>query len=134
LDVLVADDDDDTRELVATALRGAGFKVREAADGRELIELFIDLRKEHPTHVCLVVSDIGMPNIDGIEATRRVRQLEPLTPIVLVSAFSDPTTLREAHIAGARMVLCKPVDRAVLIDAVHRAILPVVEERDSLDN
>jgi putative two-component system response regulator len=112
---LVADDDDDTRTLIATVLRRAGFQVVEASNGDELIERYADLRENASPSV--IVSDIGMPGCDGIAATERLRNDSPV-PIVLVTAFEDPGTLQSARRAGADLVLFKPVDGASLVRAI----------------
>ncbi len=113
---LVADDDDDSRALLATVLRRAGFEVVEACDGDELIARYSALSsRSGPT---VVVSDIGMPGCDGISATQRLRS-ESLVPIVLVTAFDDPETLKSARSAGADLVLFKPVSAASLVRAVQ---------------
>src|SRR5436190_1757044 len=103
---LVADDDDDTRTLMASALRRAGFEVRESADGDELVASFAETTSMRT----LVVSDIGMPKCDGIKATLALKKLSPLTPVLLVTAFGNPRTLASARDAGADVVLTKPLN------------------------
>lgn len=114
---LVADDDDDCRTLLATVLRRAGFKVIEASNGQELIELFANLRAQACPGPTVVVSDVGMPGCDGISATQVLRS-DSRVPIVLVTAFDDDETLRLARSSGADQVLCKPVDGSLLMDAI----------------
>lgn len=108
---LVADDDDDTRALVARALRRAGFDVVEAANGQQLIDSFDAL----PSAPTIVVSDIGMPELDGIDAARVLHQKNPLMPIVLVTAFKDRLTTDSARDAGASQVLFKPLNISSLV-------------------
>ena len=108
---LVADDDDDTRTLIATALRRAGFEVNESSDGAELVASFPPFALLNT----LVVSDIGMPKCDGIELTRAVKKMAPTTPVLLVTAFGDPRRLTEARDAGADDVLPKPLNLVVLV-------------------
>lgn len=117
---LVADDDDDVRALLSAALRRAGFDVAEACDGDELLELFAELRASHGDQPAVIVSDIGMPGCDGLEATRVLRTTCPGVPIVLITAFADAFTHRSAEDAGATVVLPKPVDRSVLVRQVVR--------------
>jgi response regulator NasT len=112
---LVADDDEDSRTLLASVLRRAGFCVVEASDGDELIERYSAL--EAGAKPTVVVSDIGMPGCDGISATQKLRSESPV-PIVLVTAFEDQATLQSARSAGADLVLFKPVDAASLVRAV----------------
>jgi two-component system nitrogen regulation response regulator GlnG len=111
---IVADDDDDARYLVATALRKAGFGVSEAVDGLELLSLAegVDFSK------WLVVSDIGMPGCDGISVTQTLRGLAPNVPIVLITAYTDLETRRSALGAGADRVLHKPLDLTQLVSTV----------------
>lgn len=115
---LVADDDDDTRTLLAASLRRAGFHVVEASDGEQLLEQYSSLRAQACTGPTVVVSDIGMPGCDGIAATQALR-CDSLVPIILVTAFSDDETLRMARSAGADIVLCKPVDGASLVEVIR---------------
>jgi len=109
--VVVADDDEDIRSLMAASFRRAGFEVAEASDGEELLESF---STSLPRRV-LVVSDIGMPNMDGIAAAEAVRRTSATTPVVLVTAFGDERTLRGAREAGADRVLLKPLDLGLLV-------------------
>ena len=119
---LVADDDDDTRILMAGALRRAGFAVSESSNGEELVASFAAFGSSQT----IVVSDIGMPKCDGIEATIAVKKLAPRTPVLLVTAFGDPRRLAEAHDAGADQVMKKPLD---MDDLVRSALALVLRER-----
>jgi CheY-like chemotaxis protein len=112
---LVADDDDDTRTLMASALRRAGFDVSESSNGEELVAMFKSLASEP----ALVVSDIGMPKCDGIAATIALKTLAPHLLVLLVTAFNDPFTLAAARDAGADQVLGKPLN----LDALVRSAL-----------
>jgi CheY-like chemotaxis protein len=114
---LVADDDEDTRTLLAGILRRAGFDVIEVGDGDELVQRFAALRSDACVAPSVVVSDIGMPGRDGIAATQALRSASPV-PIVLVTAFEDAETLRSARSAGADLILCKPVDGVSFLHAV----------------
>lgn len=119
---LVADDDDDTRTLFARCLRGVGFSVLEAADGEQLMDVFGSTWASNPAQQLVVISDIGMPERNGIEATRLLRQTAPNVPVILVTAFSDPNTLQAAHEAGATRVMLKPVNRATFVEAALQAL------------
>ncbi len=111
--VLVADDDAHVRSLFATLLQAANgvASVIEAADGAEAVEL---CRKEH---VDVAVLDLNMPRLDGVEAARRLRALQPSPRIALHS--SDPELLRQ-RAAGLGLPLFDKVDVERLRDWVER--------------
>jgi DNA-binding response OmpR family regulator len=111
---IVADDDEDARFLVVAALRRAGFRVTEAADGFELLAIADDC----DVSTLLVVSDIGMPGCDGIAATRLLRGRAPTLPIVLITANTDLETKEGALLAGADCLFYKPLDLRQLVDTV----------------
>lgn len=121
VDALVADDDPDARALVSSALIRAGLSVREASDGRELLELFDALERHAPTRLRLVLSDIGMPLVDGIEAAQRIQARRPDLLIVLMTGFTDEATLDTAAQSGAARVMSKPVDLSELSILLLRA-------------
>jgi DNA-binding NarL/FixJ family response regulator len=104
--VLVADDDPIIRESLAAILEGQADMevVGEAADGQQAVELASNLR---PT---VVLTDIGMPRLDGIEATRLIKRAIPETAVIFLTVYS--THLMEALAAGASRYLLKdcPVD------------------------
>jgi two-component system chemotaxis response regulator CheY len=116
---VVADDDDDWRSLVSMALRDAGFQVCEACDGEELLARYAALRVLTGQHV-VVVSDIGMPGLDGVAATAELRNASEEVPILLVTGERSPRVLTAAHAAGATLVIAKPVDRGELVRAVRQ--------------
>jgi CheY-like chemotaxis protein len=116
---LVADDDDDYRLLVANALRRAGFAVLEHANGKELVASYEALSPARP----LIVSDIAMPECDGIAATTALRKDPHRAPILLMTGCGE-STVREAEDAGADLVLSKPINLELLV----RAALALIDE------
>jgi CheY-like chemotaxis protein len=118
---VVADDDDDNRALFVAALRRDGFEASEVRNGNELVDRVATLRREG-RDALVVVSDVCMPECDGIQAATRLRQISLTLPIVLVTASNDPNTWRAAAAAGADAVLQKPVAPQVLTRAVRHAM------------
>lgn len=114
---LVVDDDARVRAVLAEALRQNGILVVEAASGREALTLLAD------TPPTFVLTDIEMPDIDGLELCRRLRE-QPHTrdvPIIVVTG-SGVTQVDEAIAAGCDAVLHKPCSMADLL-ATIRALL-----------
>ena len=104
--VMVVDDSEDIRELICMQLRCKGYRVVEAANGEEAVELAVR------THPGLILMDLNMPVMDGYEATRRIKALPGLggVPVVAVSAFCDPSSSHKALEAGCVECVRKPVD------------------------
>jgi CheY-like chemotaxis protein len=117
--IVLAENDDDARALVADTLRRLGFAVLEARDGNELLEHVKRLRDGGRT-VALVLSDISMPGCDGIEATRRLIDANPGQRVLLMTAFGDQATLQRATQAGAFAILRKPFSLGSLEELVLR--------------
>jgi DNA-binding response OmpR family regulator len=116
--VLVADDDPDVLELVAFRLRRAGYRTLTARDGREALEL---AERERPD---LSVLDIAMPEMDGLEVTRRIRDGEGdrRMPIILLTALSQERDVRAGIIAGADAYIRKPFSHRELRSRVDAMI------------
>ena len=114
--VLIVDDDPFIRKLIATTLEDvAGFELVEAADGREAVEA---AARVHPE---LVFLDIEMPELNGLEACRRLRA-EPHTAratIVILTAAAGDAAERDAETAGADLFLTKPFSPLELLRLVH---------------
>jgi len=104
--VLVVDDDEDIRVILARFLEGAGYRVAQAPDGPSGIERF---GLERPD---LVLLDLQMPGMDGLEACRRLRALPGGTgiPVFMVTVRSQLATVSEALQAGATDYVLKPFD------------------------
>jgi CheY-like chemotaxis protein len=117
--VLVAEDSADTRAVLRHALASYGYRVMEAADGREAVEA---AQSECPD---LVVMDLNMPVMDGLAATERIRELRDRcgdVPIVAATAF-DTYGMREAAMeAGCDAYLLKPLDLDELESVIARLL------------
>ncbi|MFC7475182.1 ATP-binding protein [Dankookia sp. GCM10030260] len=118
LDVLVVDDVAPNRELIRAFLAAAGHRPALAADGAAALALVAERRFD------LILMDVSMPGMDGLEATRRIRAgagPNARTPILALSAAATGDEVEDALAAGMDSHLAKPIDRAALLAAVRRA-------------
>jgi DNA-binding NtrC family response regulator len=113
--ILIAEDDDLTRELLAKVLRREGYEIVEAADGAEALERLA-------TPFDLVLSDVQMARKSGMELLDAVNAATPDTPVVLITAYADPGAAMDAIARGAADYLAKPVDIIALRSTVTRAL------------
>ena len=118
--IMIVDDSASMRQVVGIAITGAGYEVIEAADGKEA------LSKLNGEKVHLIVSDINMPNMDGISFVKEVKQLAnyKFTPIIMLTTEVDPGKKEAAKAAGAKAWVNKPFQPATLLEAVSKLVLP----------
>jgi CheY-like chemotaxis protein len=121
--VAVAEDDPDMRTMVGDALRQDGYRVIELANGADLlVRIAHQYRYHEPDDALdLIVSDVRMPVINGLEILRGLRNAHCQTPVVLMTAFGDSATRDEAQKLDA-VILDKPLELAVLRAEVRRLL------------
>ena len=112
LRVLLVEDDDDNRDLMAEVLDTAGHEVVTAASGREGLKALA----ERPVDV--VVTDVGMPGMSGLEMARAARAVAPGVAIVIVTGWAEREDIVQARGRDVDAVLVKPVDPDVLARTV----------------
>lgn len=116
--ILVVDDYVDNRVLLSAWLRTKGFKVVEAQDGKEGV---LQANRAHPD---LILMDLAMPELDGVEATRQIRQRNAFahTPIFAISAYATHEVKQDALDAGCNDVFAKPLDLESLLKKIQTAL------------
>ncbi len=126
--VLIIEDDEDTRTMMTYLLKLWDYRVVEAASGEEGLQMAENL---HPD---VILMDYNLPKIDGLAATRRIRELPMLeqTPIIFISAFSEPSVCASALAAGADEFLVKPVDFGQLEKTLDRHLKNGCGHRETL--
>jgi len=117
--IMTVDDAQTMRNMISFTLKGAGHQVVEAPDGLQALNA---LRSRQ---VDLVISDVNMPNMDGIELTRQLRAIPAYarTPIILLTTESDPGMKDKGRAAGATGWIVKPFQQDQLL-AVISKVLP----------
>jgi CheY-like chemotaxis protein len=117
--VMVVEDFEDNRFMMRRLLEMSGYRVLEAVNGEEAVEL---AHREHPQ---LILMDLSLPQLDGLAATRRIRQYPDLkeVPIVAVSAHDTADFHADALAAGCNDYVTKPIDFDQL-EALLRRLLP----------
>ena len=118
--IMIVDDSASLRQVVGIALKGAGYDVIEASDGKDA------LSKLTGQKVNLIVSDVNMPNMDGITMVEEVKKLPQykFTPIMMLTTESEPDKKARGKAAGAKAWLVKPFQPPTLLDAVSKLVLP----------
>jgi CheY-like chemotaxis protein len=116
--ILVVDDYSDNRTLLSAWLRAKGYKVLEARDGKEGL---LQANRGNPD---LILMDLAMPELDGIEATRQIRQRRTLSriPIFAISAYATHDVKEDALAAGCTEVFDKPLDLPVLLGKIQTTL------------
>lgn len=125
--ILVVDDSHDNLVLVSLALQDRGYRVVTASNGEEAVA---SAKLAGPD---LILMDIAMPQLDGLEATRRIREHEGLSrvPVIGLTAFDTDGFRRAAHDAGFSGYLTKPIDFDRLFNLI-RMLLPERRQTTSL--
>jgi two-component system response regulator PilR (NtrC family) len=138
--ILIVDDEQSYRQLLSLVFEGDGHSMRTAVNGREALELV----KEEPADV--VISDVKMPDMDGIEMLRALRETQPDLGVILMTAFASVETAREAFKLGAddfiqkpfdveelKLIVKKTLEKKLLIEE-NRAFKRAQRERGSVKN
>jgi len=112
--ILIADDYPVTRELVRHYLEPRGFAIDEATSGREALEMAMSENYD------LVLMDCNMPDMDGIESSRQLREKGNAVPIVALTAHTDSRILQDCLAAGMNDSLLKPFRRAELVETINK--------------
>ncbi len=102
--ILVVEDNKDLRELLCDALTGEGYRAFSSSDGDEA------LKRLDETFVDLIIADIMMPNMDGLQLTKELRRAGIDTPILIVTARDDYETLQSGFTLGADDYMVKPIN------------------------
>lgn len=118
--ILIVDDSASLRQVVSIALKGAGYDVIDACDGKDALKK-LDGRKIH-----LIISDVNMPNMDGITFVKAAKQLPAykFTPIIMLTTEAGEGKKAEGQSAGAKAWVVKPFQPAQMLAAVAKLILP----------
>ncbi|MGF1643809.1 MAG: response regulator [Thiotrichales bacterium] len=118
--IQIIDDSAALRQVVQIALRGAGYEVVQAENGREALAQLGDLKPN------LIVCDVNMPEMDGITFVKELKSLPEhrFTPIVMLTTESGEDKKLEGQMAGAKAWVVKPFRPEVLLKAVQKLVLP----------
>jgi two-component system, NtrC family, response regulator len=114
--ILVVDDDESLRRVMQMQLEEAGYEVVAASQGQEALAVMED------TTPALVITDLKMPGISGLDLLKKLREAHPETTVIIITAFGTVSTAVEAMRAGAYDYITKPVDYEQLMLVVNRAM------------
>ena len=121
--LLIVDDEQSYRQLLSLLFEGEGHRVRTAGNGREAVEVL----KQEPAD--LIISDVKMPDMDGIEMLRVVRETMPDVGIVFMTAFASVESAREAFKLGADDFITKPFD----VEELKLIVKKTLEKQELID-
>ncbi len=125
--LLITDDDCGFRQTLQAVFEPQGFRTVLAEDGEEALEI---VRRQE---VHLVLLDMHMARLTGLETLRQLKQLKALLPCILLSAQLDDFIIEQARLAQAFSVLSKPVSRGQITGIVHQALYRTYQWRPSED-
>ena len=121
--VIVAEDDAELRHMVSSLLSADGYDVVEVVNGEELLDYVASLTRADGKCVDpdLIISDICMPEMDGLQVLKRLRDAQVATPVVLMTAFANQAICEQADHLGAITLLSKPFE----IDDLRMIVLNI---------
>ena len=118
--IMIVDDSASLRQVVNIALTGGGYEVIEASDGKDA------LSKLNGVRIHLIVSDVNMPNMDGITFLKELKKLPAykFTPVIMLTTESQAEKKAEGQAAGAKAWVTKPFQPQTMLAAVSKLIMP----------
>lgn len=134
--ILIAEDDEGHFELIKRSLQRAGVcnQILRLADGQETLDFLLvrgDGPKREPDKEYLLLLDIRMPKMDGMEVLEKIKRNPDLKkiPVIMLTAADDPGTIERCHSLGCSVYIVKPVEYEDFADAVRKVglLLSVVE-------
>lgn len=114
--ILVVDDEDALRTILSAELSGEGYDVATAADGVEAVAM-LQKNRYH-----LVLLDIRMPNMNGFEVLKVIKEKHPGTKVIMLTAFADLKNAIESKKLGAEDFVSKPYDLVDLLTTIERVM------------
>ncbi|MBN1177352.1 MAG: response regulator [Dehalococcoidales bacterium] len=130
--ILVVDDNEDLLETFAMILKRRGFSVETADNGAAAVDKFKDQEYD------VTLMDIVMPEMNGVEAFRKIKEMQPEASVILMTAYSDEDLIKTAKDQGARRIINKPIRIDKLIEMINEAagsqpILVIDDDADICD-
>lgn len=119
--VLVAEDDDSNYKYLEILLKRASFKVLRAVNGIETI----DICRNHP-EIDILITDMKMPDMDGLESTQIIREMSPRLPIIGLSGLISSHDEQAARDAGCNEYIIKPVSKLNLLNTINKLLYPSI--------
>ena len=118
--IMIIDDSASLRQVVSITLTGAGYDVLEACDGKDA------LAKLTGQKIHLMISDVNMPNMDGISFVKAAKQLPAykFTPVIMLTTEAGDAMKQQGQAAGAKAWVVKPFQPAQMLGAVAKLVLP----------
>ena len=118
--IMIVDDSASLRQVVSIALKGAGYDTIEACDGKDA------LAKLNNIKINLIISDVNMPNMDGITFVKELKKLPKFkfTPVIMLTTESQADKKSQGQAAGAKAWVVKPFQPAQMLTAVGKLVLP----------
>ncbi|MFM5402929.1 response regulator [Aeromonas veronii] len=118
--ILIVDDSATIRQVVGMTLKGAGYEVMEASDGKDA------LNKLDGKKINLIISDVNMPYMDGITFVKEAKKLASykFTPVIMLTTESQDSKKQEGQAAGAKAWVVKPFQPEQMLAAVAKLIMP----------
>lgn len=119
--ILIVDDEQDIREVIKLHLEGEGFNILEAESGEEAIATI--RAEDNMVNVGLILCDIRMPKVNGVECIDFLRREAPGIPVVVVTGYPDTEMATALLKKGVKDYLVKPVEKQKLVDTVVKLVM-----------
>ncbi len=116
--ILLVEDERQLAEVVDTVLTARGYTVLTAADGRSALELSV----KHGRDIKVVLADLRLPDLDGLEVCRRITSDNPRARTILSTGWTERTLGERARAAGVRHVVSKPYEMRALLDLIRTVL------------
>ena len=116
--LLIAEDEDELRVLLTVVLEAEGFKVFQAEDGQQAIELV----EKHLDEIDIIFTDLGLPRLSGLDLIQRARKMKPSLKIIGSSGYGRANVREEVLKAGGDQFHPKPFIAGELIDAIKKLV------------